>query len=116
MEHTLESAFLKGATLLIELGQLFLVEEPFPDDFVNRLFGDDALGKMRLSKRTINEFFQRDLPSHSGYSCHIFGALLEHFEDEDTAQLYTSQLSEGSALTAKVNKFLGGSARLCSKL
>ena len=56
MERTLESAFLTRATLLIELGQHLLVEEPFPDDFVNSFLGDDTLlGKMRLSKRTTNE-------------------------------------------------------------
>lgn len=59
MERTFESAFAAGASLLIKLGQLLLVEHPFPDDFVDRLFGDDALGKMRLlSKRTIKEFFR----------------------------------------------------------
>ena len=71
MEHTLESAFLAGVTLLIELGQLLLVEDPFPDDFVNRLFGDNALGKMRLSKRTIKEFFRE--------ICHLIQGILVIF-------------------------------------
>ena len=104
----IEECYERAADQLVTLGQILLRDGGLPDDFVERLFGDQTLSGVRVANSTMRELFGRHLPSRSGYARTIYSVLMEHFGEDDIEQTYVSQLGANptQSVLTKVRRFI----------